>query len=125
MFLETVGGLKPETVGGSKDVIYVGIVKGSARDLFMRMEDHRKAWLHSIAKDQIFVKFGMVYTSEEATERLLEDIESALIFGRQPRENNKKMQSYTLYEDICVRNRNHENFLKASYSTSKQRAIGA
>ena len=114
-----------ETLGGPKDVIYIGIVKSQYRDLFMRMNEHRKAWLNSVAKGQIFVKFGVIYTSEVADGQLLEDVESALVFGRQPRENTAKKQSYRLYEDVIVRNVNHEGFLKASYNTSKQRLTGS
>lgn len=119
MFLENWGR------GYKKKLIYIGIVKSGYRDLFMRMNEHRKDWLGKISKGDIFVKFGTVYTDAKADERLLEDIESALIFGAQPRENTAKKKSYTLYEDVIVRNdrKTTEGFLKQEYSTASQRRI--
>ena len=118
MFLENPGR------GYKKELIYIGIVKSMYRDLFMRMNEHRKAWLSKISKGDIFVKFGTVYTNDKADGRLLEDVESALVFGEQPRENTSKMMSYTLYEDVIVCNDKAEGFLKRKYSTATQREKG-
>ena len=118
MFIENKGR------GYRKELIYIGIVKASCRDLFMRMNEHRRDWLSKISKKHIFVKFGTVYTLNKADEQLLEDVESALVFGAQPRENTSKKKSYTLYEDVIVHNRNSEGFLKRKYSTAMQRKKG-
>ena len=118
MILETLGR------GHRKQPIYIGIVKSERRDLYKRTQEHRKDWLHSVAKGQIFVKFGVVYTHDKIDGQLIEDIESALVFGAQPRENTAKMRSYSLYHDVKVRNINHEGFLKPTYDTAVQRKLG-
>ena len=118
MFIENPG------QGYKKELIYIGIVKSDYRDLFMRMNEHRKSWLSKISKGDIFVKFGTVYTNDKADKQLLEDVESALVFGAQPRENISKMKSYTLYEDVIVRNRNSEGFVDLKYSTAMQHEKG-
>jgi hypothetical protein len=106
------------------ELIYLGIVKSEQRDLRMRVNEHNKAWLKKVVKKQIYLKFGMPSTSLKIDGRLMEDVESALIFGAQPRENDKKKQSYNLYDDLIVKNEKHGGFLKATYDTEMQRKTG-
>lgn len=106
MILEDIGD------GRGKRLIYIGIVKSDRRDLYLRSNEHRKEWLHSVAKGQIFVKFGVVTTLEKLDEQLIEDIESTLVFGAQPEQNTSKKSSYSVYEDIIVSNSGHGKFLK-------------
>jgi hypothetical protein len=106
-------------------LIYVGIVKSDRRDLLTRMSEHRADWLGKIARNQIFVKFGVVETYGKLDAQLIEDVESVIVFGAQPRENTSKKQSYSLYQDVVVENINHEGFLKKTYDSARQRKMGA
>jgi len=123
LILET---LKERFSGSPPDLklIYIGIVKSDRRDLFTRVNEHRKAWLDGVQKKQSYLKFGIPSKSLKVDARLMEDIESALIFGAQPRENTKKMDSYTLYEDLIVKNERHGGFLASYYNTGEQSGRG-
>ena len=102
-----------------KELIYIGIVKSNLRDFFTRMQEHRKEWLHGIAKGQIFFKFGILYSLTEITDQMIEDAESALVFQHQPSENTSKVKSYTITKDIIVKNINHGGYLKPTVRTKE------
>lgn len=106
------------------ELIYIGIVKSDRRDLFTRMHEHRKAWLGKVIDGQISVRFGSIYTNHKPTGQLIEDIESVLVFGAQPRENTMKKNSFSLYEDIVVTNVGAGRYLKKSYSSAQLRKNG-
>jgi hypothetical protein len=100
-------------------LIYIGIVKSDARDFHLRMNEHARDWLHSISKGDVFVKFGILHSHEPITEQLIEDAESALVFDAEPPENSQKMKSYTIEDELIVRNFNHEGFVKRTINTRK------
>lgn len=111
--------------GRGKQLIYVGIVKSSdRRTFFKRMQEHRKDWLHSIAKGQIWIKFGIIETYDKLDDQLIEDVESAIVFGAQPRENTAKKSSYRLWNDVEVTNEGQGPYLAKQYSTAVQRKKG-
>lgn len=118
MLIETLG------TGYRKELIYIGIVKSDQRSMLQRMREHQDDWLGKIAPRQIWVKFGHVNYRGKIDNQLIEDIESALVFGERPRENSQKIASYSLYYDVTVRNYNHGGFLKSTYDTARQRARG-
>lgn len=103
--------------GKDKELIYIGIVKSNARDFRVRMDEHRSEWLSNISRGQIFVKFGILYATFNITDELIEDVESALVFDNQPSENEKKKKSYTIAQDLIVKNINHQYLLHATVDT--------
>lgn len=119
MILET--GFKterPKQYGNSlKELIYIGIIKSSDRNFLIRMQEHRRKWLHNISEGQIFVKFGILYSNENVSEQLIEDAESALVFEHRPSENTSKMSSYTIAKDLIVKNINHGDYVKPTIKT--------
>ncbi|WP_145962898.1 hypothetical protein [Mangrovicoccus ximenensis] len=118
--------LEREAGSSSAELMYIGIVKSAYRDLYQRMTEHQKDWIGRLmaSGSAVTVKFGHLWTTGEATSRLLEDVESALVFGRNPPENTAKMKSYTLYEDVIVTNRGAGKYLARTYDTALQRKTG-
>ena len=100
-------------------MIYIGIVKSDARNFFERMQEHRKDWLYDIGRNQIYVRFGIVEAYFEINDQLIEDAESALVFEHQPSENVSKKKSYTISQDLVVKNINHNGYVKPTIHTVK------
>lgn len=131
-FLEVMPNLAAENFGiymiveewkEKRSLIYIGLVKSERRTIFKRLNEHRNDWLWQVAKGQIYVKVSVPKSLSRGVRvdrQFIEDVESTLIFGAQPTQNDKKKKGYTLFEDMVVENRHQGVYLEPSYSTAMQ-----
>ena len=92
-------------IGDNETLLYIGIVTSKERDLYQRLEEHRTKWLDEV-RGTIIIRFGRIVPCQGLTidEKLIDEVESLLIFETQAKINIQKKQSYTVRHDIEVTN---------------------
>lgn len=98
--------------GGLESLLYIGLVKGTGRDFYTRMNEHRKDWLGQVRGEKYF-RFGKIRTfgNSIVNTDLVEEVESALIFEIQPPENTMKRSRYRIREDLIVKSTGYRGFV--------------
>jgi len=97
--------------GKKETLLYIGIVKSSNRTFKERLSEH-KYWLNKY-RGKIKVRLGTIQKKEDLiiSPQLIEDIESILIFESSPFENTQKTYSYSIDEDLQIKNIGYRGFL--------------
>lgn len=99
---------------GAEELLYIGIVWSPTRTMNTRMKEHQKQWLGTLRGIHFY--FGQVVPLQASVDRqLLEAVEGALIFTVSPRENTKKMQSYSRYDDYVIDNGTHRGAIERKF----------
>lgn len=75
-------------------VLYIG---KTFRTFSQRIAEHQAYWIPEL-RGKIFVRFGTI-SPNTYDNKLLEDIESVLIYHEQPEENTSKRNGYTFQSD--------------------------
>lgn len=79
-------------------LLYIGKTSYSFKS---RISAHEKQWLYEL-RGQVYIRFGKIQSPTQINDALLEDVESALIYGVQPPYNEKKRNCYTNRTDYYV-----------------------
>jgi hypothetical protein len=110
--------------GSNNKLIYIGKTYDSFRH---RLKSHKKIWL-SNKRGKMSVRFGIVEKPNtdrldfEQYKKLLEDIESALIFRYKPEENLRKGDSYKYQSGyfLFIQNKGYRGDLDSTVDAKKQ-----
>lgn len=107
------------TFGACTSLLYIGLVKSDSRDFRCRMQEHRRDWLYA-KRGAIYLRFGGLRTFKglTVTDALIEEVESVLIFEHQPPENTQKKSSYSIRQDLIVKNFGYRGELKEEIDTT-------
>lgn len=84
--------------GNKMSLLYIGKTSYSFQS---RISAHEKQWLYEL-RGQVYIRFGTIQSPTLINDDLLEDVESALIYGVQPPYNEKKRNNYTYKTDYYV-----------------------
>ncbi|MEA5135572.1 MAG: hypothetical protein VB035_05475 [Candidatus Fimivivens sp.] len=84
--------------GNKMSLLYIGKTSYSFKS---RIYAHEKQWLYEL-RGQFYIRFGKIQSPIQVNDALLEDVESALIYGVQPPYNEKKRNYYTNRTDYYV-----------------------
>jgi hypothetical protein len=108
--------------GNNESLLYIGIVKGKERDFNERLDEHRY-WLDA-TKGLVKIRFGKILPKQGLTisEEMIETIEGAIICDcdPQPKWNEKKINSYTIYKDLEILNIGYRGFVNYKIRTKDQ-----
>ena len=106
--------------GSANSLLYIGLVKADSRDFCTRMHEHRRDWLYE-KRGEIYLRFGhiRVFKGMALTDDLIEEVESALIFEAQPPENTQKKSSYSIRQDLIVKNFGYRGALPEEIDTTE------
>ncbi len=91
--------------GENETLLYIGIVKSKNRSFKKRLLEHKRDWLKEY-RGKIRVRFGIIERKRglSITPELIENAESLLIYEVEPLENGRKINSYSLNQELEIKN---------------------
>ncbi|MCD4833274.1 MAG: hypothetical protein K8R31_05725 [Bacteroidales bacterium] len=104
-------------------LLYIGIVKGENRDFYERLDEHWH-WLEA-TKGLVKIRFGKILPKQglTITEEMIETIEGAIIIQSEPKWNEKKINSYTIYKNLEIYNIGYRGFVNKIIKTKDQEIV--
>lgn len=102
-------------------LLYIGLVKSERRSFYIRMNEHRKAWVNE-RRGFITYRFGDIqpYKGVAYTPALFEEVEGALILKLQPPHNIKKRVSFTIRQELLIICSGDRGFAPKKIDTSQE-----
>lgn len=105
--------------GGYERLLYVGIVWSEMRSFYVRMNEHRRKWIDK-KHGAMYLRFGTLSAlgGIEVDRDLIEEAEGAIILQCQPAQNRSKKRSFSIRDDLVVKNSGNRGFIDATIDTS-------